>query len=105
MFTTFRTRIYSARPVIDQLAEHLRSGFIVHGMGIWLGEREQAAVLEVVGDESEIDRLISRATHIADSAGESTILATAVSINAALITAEGERLPVIGSIMESIKHH
>jgi len=103
MFTTFRTRIYSARPVIDQLAEHLRSGFIVQGTGIWLGQRERAAVLEVVGDESEIDRLISRAIQLADRENEESILATAVPINAAIITANGERLPVVGSILETIK--
>lgn len=103
MFETFRARIYSAPLVIDQLADYLRSGFIVQGTGIWLGKREHAAILEVVGDESEIDRLISRATQLATDAGETSILATATQLSAALVTGNGERLPVVSSILETIR--
>ncbi len=103
MFETFRVRIYSVPPVIDLLSEHLRSGFIVQGTGIWLGEHERAATLEVVGDESEIDRLISRASLLATEAGETSILATATQLNAALVTGNGDRLPVVASILETIR--
>ncbi len=103
MFETFRTRIYSAPPVIDQLADGLRSGFMVTGTGIWLGERERAGVLEVVADETEIARLISRASELATRAGEDSILATVMQLNATIITSTGERLPVIGSILETIR--
>ncbi len=103
MFETFRARIYSVPPVIDLLAEHLRSGFIVQGTGIWLGKREHAAILEVVGDQSEIDRLISQASQVATDAGEASILATALQLNAALVTETGERLPVVSSILETIR--
>ena len=102
MFETFRARIYSVPPVIDQLADYLRSGFIIQGTGIWLGERERAAVLEVIGDESEIDRLVSRATELSTIAGERSILATASPLSAAVVTRTGERLPVVASILETI---
>lgn len=103
MFKTFRTRIYSAPPVINDLADSLNSGFIIQGQGIWLGIRENAAVLEVVADGSEVDRLITRAIRLADRAGEDSILATALELNAAIVTTTGERLPVVGSIMETFK--
>ena len=103
MFETFRARIYSVPPVIDLLTDTIRSGFIVQGTGIWLGKRETAAMLEVIGDESEIDRLVSKASLLATDAGENSILATASQLSAALVTGNGERLPVVSSILETIR--
>jgi len=103
MFATYRTRIYSVPSVIDDLAGYLQSGFIIHGVGIWRGNREDAAVLDLVGEDSEVDRIIGRANRLATSAGEDSILATVTPTNAAIITATGERLPVIGSILNTIR--
>lgn len=103
MFATYRTRIFSVPSVIDDLAGYLQSGFITRGVGIWRGNREDAAVLDLVGEDSEIDRIIGRANRLASSAGEDSILATVTETNAAIITATGERLPVIGSILTTIR--
>lgn len=103
MFSTYATRIYSSPVVIDRLAVYVSGGFISRGVGLWLGERETAAVLEVVGDEAGIDRLISRAHILAASFGEDSILATAAELNAAIVTASGDRLPVVSSIQETIR--
>ncbi len=103
MFETLRVRIYSAPSVIDQLADGLRSGFMVTGTGIWLGDREPSSVIELVADGSEIERVIAQASQLATRADENSILATVTELNAALITQTGERLPVIGSILETIR--
>lgn len=102
MFDTYAARIYSVPSVIDALADYLDAGFTVQGLGIWKGEREHAAMLEVVADDAELTRIISRATQLANVANEDSILATVQPINAAIITATGERLPVVGSIVETI---
>ncbi len=103
MFTTYIGRIYSVPDVIDRLADTLNFGTITYGAGIWLGHRESSAVLEVIADGSEIDRIIGRANQIAADMGEESILALAMETNAALVLANGDRLPVAGSIMETIK--
>ncbi len=102
MFETYRTRIYSSPSVIDELARYCDSGFIITGTGIWKGKREDAAIMEMVCEDTELDRIISRAVTIAANEREDAILATAQPINAAIITASGDRLPVIASIMETI---
>ena len=103
MFETYRTRIYSIPDVIDELARYCDSGFIISGQGIWKGKREDAAVMEMVCEDTELDRIISRAVTIAANLREDSILATAQPVNAAIITATGERLPVIDSILETIR--
>lgn len=103
MFTTYIGRIYSVPDVIDTLAETLNFGTITYGSGIWLGARESSAVLEVIADGSEIERIIGRANQIATQLGEESILASAMETSAGLILANGDRLPVAKSIMETIK--
>lgn len=102
MFETYRTRIYSSPNVIDELARYCDSGFIISGQGIWKGKREDAAVMEMICEDTELDRIFSRAVTLAAKHREDSILATAQPVNAAIITASGDRLPVVASIMETI---
>ncbi len=104
MFTSYLCRVYSSAAVIDRLASSLYSGFITQGSGIWMGNRETSAVLEIVCDSSEFDRITSQAHSIANDLNESAILITATETRASLVNASGDRLPVTSSILATIDH-
>ncbi len=105
MFTSYLCRVYSVPAVIDRLAASLYSGFIVQGSGIWMGDREPSALLEIVCDGSEFDRIEDQAVRIAEDLNESLILVTRTETNATIVsTASGDRLPVTSSILATIDH-
>ena len=104
MFTSYLCRVYSVPAVIDRLASSLYSGFIVQGSGIWMGDREPSAVLEIVCDQSEFDRIAEQAHSIANDLGESSILVTATETRARLVNSAGDWLPVTSSILATIDH-
>ena len=104
MFTSYICRIYSIPAVIDRLAPSLYSGFITYGSGIWMGDRERSACIEIVCDSSEFDRIVGQANAIANDLEESTVLVTATETRASLVNASGDRLPVTSSILATIDH-